>query len=323
MRSLLPLLLLFASGCYTGPIEGGFGDDDDAVFDDDDAADDDDDAANDDDSAASDDDDSIPPDSDGDGVPDDADCAPNDASVYPGAAETCDGVDEDCDGDVDEGLASVWFDDADGDGWGDPASMIDTCQEPPAGWIGQGQDCDDTDPLVHPGSTLLVDGADSDCDGALDWELTIWISGDDDFEWCVDDETAMTPGGTNWQVGAVWTLWLESGDHVVGIRGWDTGMVITAAIAHIEMSNGTTWVSDQSWLYDPMPAAPAGSRVGWCQVGFDDSAWQNSNEIGPIGTSPWGNAPSTFPAGSPALWIWDHFPVNLNTQYLRKQITLP
>ena len=315
-RLLFSLFVLLA-GCYIAPLElddnptpPPLGDDDDSAL----TGDDDD---------AGDDDDSPPTDTDGDGVPDAEDCAPTDPSVFPGATETCDGIDEDCDGAVDEGLSATWYEDADGDGWGNPDTESTTCQDPPMGWISQGFDCDDTDPNVFPTSTQQVDGVDSDCDGRRDWQVTIWISGDDDFEWCIDDETNMTPGNTSWPVGAVWTAWMTSGDHVVGIRGWDTGTVITAAIAHIEMTDGTTWVTDGTWVYDPQPAAPGDTRVGWCGVGFDDSTWQNANEIGPIGTSPWGNSPSTFPAGSPALWIWDHFPVNLNTQYLRKQITLP
>ena len=42
-------------------------------------------------------------------------------------------------------------------------------------------------------------------------------------------------------------------------------------------------------------------------AGFDDSAWDYALDIGPIGdtSNPWGNAPSIFPSGSPAHWIWD------------------
>ena len=101
--------------------------------------------------------------------------------------------------------------------------------------------------------------------------------------------------------------------------------MITAAIAHVETPEGIVVVSDATWRYDPNPAEDEGSRLGWCSPGFDDGDWDQVLDVGPIGDSanPWSDAPSAFPDGSPAHWIWDHFPVNLNTQYLRKEFTLP
>jgi hypothetical protein len=184
-------------------------------------------------------------------------------------------------------------------------------------------DCDDADPAIHPGSTALVDGVDSNCDGRRDWLIDLWISGDDAFEFCIDDEDTVLGSGQDWPTGFHFQEWRASGNHTLGIQGWDLGMVITAAIAHVQISDGTTWVSDASWRYDPNPTAGPDDRSGWCGPAFDDSGWDLVNVIGPIGTSPWGNAPSSFPAGSPANWIWDHYPVNLNTQYLRKTFVLP
>ena len=98
---------------------------------------------------------------------------------------------------------------------------------------------------------------------------------------------------------------------------------MTAAVVHAEISTGQTWVSDDTWRYDPNPAANEQTRVGWCAPFFDDSDWDLVLDIGPIGIAPWAAAPSSFPEDSPAHWIWDHFPVELNTQYLRKEIVLP
>ena len=70
---------------------------------------------------------------------------------------------------MDEGLASSdWFDDADGDGYGDPTSAVTRC-DPPESGVDVGGDCDDTDSTVHPGVEEVCDGVDNNCvDGEAD-----------------------------------------------------------------------------------------------------------------------------------------------------------
>ena len=98
-------------------------------------------------------------------VADHSDCDDGDLSAYPGNSEICDGADNDCDGDVDEGTsASSWYRDADGDGYGDPASAIVACAAP-VGTIADGSDCDDGDVAISPAATEICgDGMDNDCD---------------------------------------------------------------------------------------------------------------------------------------------------------------
>jgi hypothetical protein len=131
-----------------------------------------------------------------------ADCDDADAGVSPGADELCDGLDNDCDGTVDEDDAAdapTWYADADGDGWGDPASGATACTQP-AGTIADGTDCDDTDPALnqddadadgystcdddcddaepttHPGAEEIADdGVDNDCDGEIDNAYDTWL----------------------------------------------------------------------------------------------------------------------------------------------------
>jgi MYXO-CTERM domain-containing protein len=95
------------------------------------------------------------------------DCDDADPTVYPGAFDTvADGVDGDCDG-----LENCRVD-ADGDGHADMSGVTTTssaldCSDEGAAPIGApADDCDDSDPAVHPGATeAIADGRDQDCDG--------------------------------------------------------------------------------------------------------------------------------------------------------------
>ena len=106
-------------------------------------------------------------DSDGDGYTTEEDCDDSNELVSPEAEELCDGVDNNCDGQVDEGVTQTYFSDADQDGFGDPESTIQAC-ESPAGTVPNGNDCDDSNPAVYPGTTESCDGIDNNCDGSID-----------------------------------------------------------------------------------------------------------------------------------------------------------
>jgi len=100
------------------------------------------------------------------------DCDDTDASIHPGAEERCDGLDNDCDGDTDEGDAAdaaTWYQDADGDGYGDPLVALTACEQPEdAVAVELASDCDDQDAAVNPDADELCDGVDNDCDGDID-----------------------------------------------------------------------------------------------------------------------------------------------------------
>ena len=108
-------------------------------------------------------------------VADHTDCDDGALSIHPGASESCDGVDNDCDGIVDESDAvdaTTWYQDADGDGYGNMSVTTIACS-PPNGYVavGQATDCDDTVASTHPGATeTWYDGVDSDCKGASDYD---------------------------------------------------------------------------------------------------------------------------------------------------------
>ncbi len=111
------------------------------------------------------------PDADRDGYDADEDCDEGDPSVNPGAAERCDGLDQDCDGQVDDDVLSVWYQDADGDGYGDAAVTTDDC-DPGEGYVANAEDCDDGAGSVHPNADELCNDLDDDCDGVADDDAT-------------------------------------------------------------------------------------------------------------------------------------------------------
>ncbi|MES2642945.1 MAG: MopE-related protein [Myxococcota bacterium] len=110
-------------------------------------------------------------DADGDGFSACQECDDTSADVNPGAEELCNGIDDNCDGDVDGGSTgtATWYTDADGDGFGDLATAVDSC-EAPIGAVANGDDCDDTRAGVNPDALEICDAADTDedCDGTID-----------------------------------------------------------------------------------------------------------------------------------------------------------
>ncbi|MEQ1504096.1 MAG: putative metal-binding motif-containing protein [Myxococcota bacterium] len=98
------------------------------------------------------------------------DCLDSDPLVYPEALEYCDARDGDCDGVVDNHLTYVdGWDDADGDGFGDPTDPRPWCErEVPDGIVVDDTDCDDANATAFPGGVEVCDGADNNCDGETD-----------------------------------------------------------------------------------------------------------------------------------------------------------
>ena len=93
---------------------------------------------------------------------------------------------------------STWYEDADGDGFGDYATELETCA-PPAGWISVAGDCDDTDSSIYPtAGDTATDSIDADCDGmdceAADLNGVYFVVCLDNGDW-FDAELACTAAG--------------------------------------------------------------------------------------------------------------------------------
>lgn len=101
------------------------------------------------------------------------DCDDNNAAIKPGATEVCDSKDNDCDTFVDDADSpvsgqSTWYDDDDGDTYGDSKDTQSRCAQP-TGYVSNSLDCDDTSAAVNPGATETCDnGIDNDCDNVAD-----------------------------------------------------------------------------------------------------------------------------------------------------------
>ena len=136
-------------------------------------------------------------DADCDGYLDEDDCDDADPSINPGAQEVdCDGIDNDCDDEIDDGSADLYYADEDGDGYGDPSQAYRWCDKPEGAVVEMtlytlGEDCDDTDPLVHPGATETCNDKDDDCDGEIDEDLLSTFYKDDDGDGFGDPDSAI------------------------------------------------------------------------------------------------------------------------------------
>ncbi len=119
-------------------------------------------------------------------VADDTDCDDLHAEALPGGTELCDDLDNDCDTSIDEdaGDAATWYDDSDGDGYGDASFSTIAC-DAPANTSDNDQDCDDGDDGINPAAPEVCNSVDDDCDTLVD---------DDDPDvsdpetWYVDDD---------------------------------------------------------------------------------------------------------------------------------------
>ncbi|MEK7255038.1 MAG: putative metal-binding motif-containing protein, partial [Bacteroidota bacterium] len=121
------------------------------------------------------------------------DCNDSNAAIHPGAAEICNGLDDDCDTQIDEGVLLTFYQDADGDTYGNPAIPTQACNAP-SGYVSNDGDCDDANAAIHPGAPEICNNLDDDCNGSPESAATTWTGAGDGVNWS---------DGGNWSDGFV------------------------------------------------------------------------------------------------------------------------
>jgi hypothetical protein len=127
------------------------------------------------------------------------DCNDNSTDINASSAEIClDGIDNNCNGMVDENTGSIWFQDADADGFGNAAVDSVSC-ESPAGFVLDSLDCNDNSALVNPdGIEICGNAIDEDCNGE---DLVCDLVGCTDANACNYDPLAVTSDGSCYFIG--------------------------------------------------------------------------------------------------------------------------
>jgi hypothetical protein len=135
-------------------------------------------------------------------VSDNSDCNDLDKMINPTVAEICNGKDDNCNGQIDEGVLTVFYRDADEDGYGSPKDSIEACEQP-EGYVRDNTDCNDLNKYEYPDQMWFKD---KDEDGYPDGSplIIFCLKPEEDYrpfeeltdvtKDCNDNDRAVNPG---------------------------------------------------------------------------------------------------------------------------------
>jgi hypothetical protein len=193
-------------------------------------------------------------DADSDGYsPSEGDCDDEDGDVNPGETEVCNDIDDDCNGLVDDDPSdgSIYYEDWDSDGYGDPDYPASYCDEDDAAadsYIDNDEDCNDVDGDIYPGAPETSDdGQDSNCDGYdLNLESCVAESVEDALNYVSywSYSVSSTSDSAAWGL-VTWYIW----DQILYVDGNSTATESKSDMMEFDVSLDTDMAMND--YYDP------------------------------------------------------------------------
>ncbi len=182
------------------------------------------------------------------------DCDDDNIAINPGATEICNDIDDNCSGSIDDSSTEgiEWYTDLDGDGFGDPESVVLACDQP-ENTSERPFDCDDSDPTKNPTAEELCNNEDDDCDGNI--EDALWAGEDHPYPTPMAAVRAAVAGDMVCVDSGVYTETMNFGGKNLRVMGVDRDTVI------MQSSTGPRFTSNENatsllahMTFDPRPA---------------------------------------------------------------------